>query len=453
MSRLLVAGGTLIGLSDRGDVARADLYAEGGSIVAVGESAGRRAAASGEPVETLDARGKWVLPGFVNAHLHLCQTLLRNGPEGLELLPWLERHVWPGEAAHDAETLSVSARLGLAECLASGVTAVLDMGTVRHSDVLFREAARAGVRYTGGNVLMDDPATTPPYLREEAAAGLAETRRLVAEWHGRERDRLRVAVQPRFAVACTDGLLRDAAALAAGSDLTVHTHASESLAECELVRRRTGLDNIAYLETVGLLTPAACVAHAVHTGESEWRKLARAGATVVHCPSSNAKLRSGICPVARLLGAGVRVALGADGAACNDRLDPFAEMRLAAVLPGLRSPSERLSAFEVLRLATHGGARALRLPGGDGLAPGARADLAILDPDAGWALPETWTDEPHVAIVHAMGRENVLATVVDGIVRYRASDPTVGGIKPEPAEVRDAARRLRARMTESRRRS
>jgi len=175
MSRLLVRGATLIGLARREDVAPAtDLYAEDGVIRAVGAEAARMAGAPGEPVERLDAEGKWAIPGFVQAHLHLCQTLLRNGPGDLELLPWLERHVWPGEAAHDAETMSASARLGLSECLASGVTAVLDMGTVRQSDALFEVAARAGIRYTGGNVLMDDPQTTPGNLRASAAEGTSK---------------------------------------------------------------------------------------------------------------------------------------------------------------------------------------------------------------------------------------------------------------------------------------
>jgi cytosine/adenosine deaminase-related metal-dependent hydrolase len=448
MSRLLLEGGTLIGLENRGDVRPAtDLYAENGTIAALGEEARAAAARRGEPVERFDARGRWVLPGFVQAHLHLCQTLLRNGPEELELLPWLTAHVWPGEAAHDAETLSVSARLGLSECLASGVTAVLDMGTVRHSDALFRAAARAGIRYTGGNVLMDDPRTTPEELSAPAREGLAETERLLADWHGRERGRLRVAVQPRFAVACTDELLRNAARLAAEKGLIVHTHASESRAECDLVRERTGLENVAYLDAVGLLTPRTSLAHAVHTGENEWRRLAERGTTVVHCPSSNARLASGVCPVAGLRAAGVCVALGSDGAACNDRLDPFGEMRLAAALSRLRDPSAAPSAFDVLRMATVAGARALDLPGLDGLAPGGRADFAILDPEAGWSLPESWTDEPHASIVHSMGRENVSATVVDGVVRYRANDPTVGGLKPPAAEVRTAVKNLKGRMS------
>ncbi|MEO8430540.1 MAG: amidohydrolase family protein [Acidobacteriota bacterium] len=445
MSRLLVENGTLIGLASPADIRIADLYAEDGTIRAVGEEAGRLAAVTGEPVEKLNARGKWIIPGFVQAHLHLCQTLLRNGPEDLQLLSWLERHVWPGEASHDAETMMVSARLGLSECLAGGVTAVLDMGTVRHSDSLFRAAARSGIRYTGGNALMDDPDTTPVNLRARADDGLAETERLRVTWHGRERGRLRVAVQPRFAVTSTEELLRGAAELAADRNLILHTHASENRDEVELVRMRTGMGNLAYLDGLGLLTPRTCVAHAVHTDSRDWSLLADRKTSVVHCPSSNMRLRSGVCPVTGLQAAGVRVALGSDGAACNDRLDPFAEMRLATFLPRTRE-REELTAFDALRMATVEGARALRLSEEVGLQAGALCDLAILDPEAGWALPDTWTDRPYGAIVHAMGRENVAATIVDGVVRHRAGDPTTGGLKPSASEVRVAAQKLKSRM-------
>jgi 5-methylthioadenosine/S-adenosylhomocysteine deaminase len=451
MSRLLIEGGTLVGLTTPGDVRRdTDLLVEDGRIRSLGGEAG------GEPdggreaparaIDRLDARGCWVLPGFVQAHLHLCQTLLRNGPEDLELLPWLERHVWPGEAAHDAWTLGVSARLGLAESLSAGVTAVLDMGTVQHSDALFEAAAASGIRYVGGNVLMDDPATTPPALRAPAEEGLAETERLREKWHGKANGLLAVAVQPRFAVSCTDALLRAAAELADRRRLLVHTHVSENRAECALVLERTGLPNVAYLDSVGLLSPRACVAHAVHTDERDFEILARRGATVAHCPSSNLKLASGICPVPELARAGVRVALGSDGAACNNLLDPFREIRLAALLPRARPVPATLSAFDVLRMATWNGAAALGLDGPEGLVPGARADLVVLDPEAGWSLPDDWSGEPFGAIVYSMGRENVAATIVDGVIRYRRDDPTVFGLKPSPEEIREATRALRSRM-------
>ena len=449
MNRLLIEGATLVGLTSPADVhPDTDLYAEEGRVRATGPEARRGAEESergGAAVERLDARGLWALPGFVQAHLHLCQTLLRNGPENLALLPWLRSHVWPGEAAHDAWTMSVSARLGIAECLSAGVVAVLDMGTLRHSDALFEAAGAAGVRYTGGNVLMDDPETTPPYLRATAEDGLAETERLYAKWHGGEGGRLSVAVQPRFAVSCTDRLLKAAASLAREKNLVVHTHASENRSECELVLRRTGMRNLAYLDAVGLLGPKTCVAHAVQTDEEDFRLLALRQTAVAHCPWSNLKLASGVCPVGGLRRAGVRVALGSDGAACNNLLDPFHEMRLAALLPAARGEQD-LSAYEVLRMAATDGAAALGLHGPGGFVPGARADVVLLDPDAGWSLPDDWTAAPHGAIVFSMGRENVAATVVDGVVRYRREDPSVGGLKPSPQEVREATRALRSRV-------
>jgi 5-methylthioadenosine/S-adenosylhomocysteine deaminase len=447
MSGLFVEGATLLGLTERSDIAPAtDLYAEGGKIRATGDAAARLAREADGPVTRLKARGKWALPGFVQAHLHLCQTLLRNGPEDLELLPWLRGHVWPGEAAHDRETLAVSARLGLSECLASGVTAVLDMGTVRHSDALFEAAALSGIRYAGGNVLMDDPETTPQDLRAPAQEGLAETERLRAAFHGGGDGRLSMAVQPRFAVSCTDALLRRAAEYAAARDLLLHSHVSENRGEIELVRRRTGMGNVAYLESVGLLTGRTCLAHAVHADRADREMLAARGVSVAHCPTSNMRLASGVCPVTDLARAGVNVALGSDGAACNNSLDPFREIRLAGYLPQTREPSERIPAFELLRMATWHGARALHLGGPEGIVAGARADLVLLDPEAGWALPDDWSKEPYGAIVHSMSPGNVFATIVDGIVRYRAGDPTVGGLKPSPAEVREAVKSLKSRM-------
>ena len=183
MTPLFVENALVIGMTSPADVTPGGhVLVEDGAIAALHGDAERRAreiTAAGRPLERLDARGLWLLPGFVQTHIHLCQTLLRNGPDDLPLLPWLRTHVWPGEAAHDEATLEVSARLGLAELLAGGTTTILDMGTVRHTDAVFRAAEASGLRVTSGNALMDDPSTNPEELRLGTDESLEEVERLV----------------------------------------------------------------------------------------------------------------------------------------------------------------------------------------------------------------------------------------------------------------------------------
>ncbi|HEX2757487.1 MAG TPA: amidohydrolase family protein, partial [Thermoanaerobaculia bacterium] len=203
MTPLFVENALVIGMTRPSDVTSGGhVLVEDGVITALHGDAERRArqiAAAGRPIERLDARGLWLLPGFVQTHIHLCQALLRNGPDDLPLLPWLRTHVWPGEAAHDEATLEVSARLGLAELLSGGTTAILDMGSVRHTDAVFRAAEASGLRVTSGNALMDDPATNPEDLRAGTDESLEEVERLAKKWHGAADGKLRVAYCPRFA--------------------------------------------------------------------------------------------------------------------------------------------------------------------------------------------------------------------------------------------------------------
>jgi cytosine/adenosine deaminase-related metal-dependent hydrolase len=449
---LFVENALVIGMTKASDVtAGGHVLVEDGVITALHGDAERRAreiAAAGRPLERLDARGLWLLPGFVQTHIHLCQTLLRNGPDDLPLLPWLRMHVWPGEAAHDEATLEVSARLGLAELLAGGTTAILDMGTVRHTDAVFRAAEASGLRVTSGNALMDDPATNPEDLRAGTDESLKEVERLAKKWHGAAGGKLRVAYCPRFAVSCTDRLLRGAAARALSNGFLVHTHASENAEELALVMQRTGKRNVAYLDDVGISGSHVVLAHVIHTDEAERALLAARGTTVAHCPSSNLKLASGVCPVPEYRAQGIRVTLGADGAPCNDRLDAFTEMRLAALLPKVRLGPGALSAWDVVRMATAEGASALGLPTGT-LERGRRADLLLLDPGSGFAEPTTWRDDPYGPIVYSMDRSHVVATFVDGISLYRrgASFP----LKPSSAEIGAAVAALKRRRFEQKR--
>lgn len=321
------------------------------------------------------------MPGLIQAHVHLCQTLFRGLADDLRLEDWLVRRIWPLEAAHTEETVYASALLGAAELLLGGTTAILDMETVHHTDAAFQALERIGIRATAGKCLMDaHPEGAPLELAETTDAALGEAESLAQRWHGEAGGRLRVCFAPRFVPSCSGPLLRAASDLAERFDAQLHTHAAETIVERETVLRTTGLEEIAYLDSVGIAGPRAALAHCVWVDSHEIARLARQGTTVVHCPSSNLKLASGVAKIPEMLAAGCRVAIGADGAPCNNRLDAFAEMRLAALIQKPRLGADALPAAQVLDLATLGGAAALGLADEVGsIAPGKRADLVVLD--------------------------------------------------------------------------
>jgi cytosine/adenosine deaminase-related metal-dependent hydrolase len=336
---------------------------------------------SNAPAErSVDAQGLVVIPGLIQAHLHLCQTLFRGLAEDRPLLAWLRERIWPLEAAHDPDSLRASARLGVAELLLGGTTAILDMGTVHHTDALFETAAETGIRYTGGKALMDAGDGVPPGLLEGTAVALLESDKLADRWHEREGGRLRYAYSPRFALTATFDLLRSVGARARANQMLVHTHASEQREETDLVRQRFGVSNIQLLANLGLAETNACFAHCVWPEPEEFEVLASGGASVVHCPSCNLKLSSGVAPIAEYLEHGVNVALGADGAASNNRLDGWEELRLAGLLGKYRGGPTALPAVDLFEIATIGGARALGLDADIGsIEIGKSADLAVLE--------------------------------------------------------------------------
>lgn len=336
----------------------------------------------GSVERTLDASGRVVVPGLVQAHLHLCQTLFRGLAEERQLLRWLRERIWPLEAAHDPASLRASARLSLAELLKGGTTSILDMGTVHHTDALFEAAAESGIRYTGGKAMMDAGDGVPAGLLESTAASLRESDRLARQWHGAEGGRLRYAYCPRFVLTSTWDLLRSVAQRANRDGFVIHTHASEQRDETGEVVRRFGAPNIRLLASVGMGEENTCLAHCVWPEADEMDVLMAGGAHVVHCPSCNLKLGSGVAPVVDYLERGINVALGADGAASNNRLDGWEELRLAGLLAKGRYGASALAPAQAFELATLGGARALGLEDDIGsLEPGKWADLAILDLD------------------------------------------------------------------------
>jgi 5-methylthioadenosine/S-adenosylhomocysteine deaminase len=433
---LAIRGGTLVTMDPLRTVGQWDLLVDDeGRISALVEPG-----ANVKARVSIDASGMLVVPGLIQAHVHLCQTLFRGLAEERPLLDWLRERIWPLEAAHDPASMHASARLGIAELLRGGTTAILDMGSVHHTDVLFEAAAETGIRYTGGKALMDTGDGVPAGLLEPTAVALRDSDRMAEKWHEREGGRLRYAYSPRFVLSATFDLLRSVGARARANHMLVHTHASEQREETDRVRQRFGASNIQLLANLGLAETNACLAHCVWPEPDETDVLATGGATVVHCPSCNLKLGSGVAPIANYLEAGVNVALGADGAASNNRLDAWEELRLTALLARFRDGPTAVSAIEAFEIATLGGARALGLDADIGsIELGKVADLAILDLRGAHAAGP---DDVYTQLVFSAHARDVRTVVVGGRVLVRDGQLT----ELDEADVVSEAAKQRQRL-------
>jgi len=393
-------------MNDALEIFSGDVLVDDGRIVEIGNLSARQAS------RTINAGGGYLLPGFVQTHVHLCQTLFRGYADDLALMEWLRTRIWPMEAAHTPASLTAAARLAAAELLLGGTTTVLTMETVHDTDAVFAALEPMGLRAVVGKCMMDADSAVPARLLEQTSASIDESLAIAARWHGHANGRLRAAFAPRFAVSCSRELLEAVGALSTERQLLVHTHASENKEEIALVRSRTGRANVAYLDEVGLASPKLCLAHCVWVDESEQELIAKRGVKVLHCPGSNVKLSSGIAPITEMRKRGISVSLGADGAACNNQLDMFAEMRLAGGLQAIAFGPGSLRAMDLLQMATREGARALGLDEQIGsIEVGKRADLILIERDR----PHLATSpDPVSALVYAARPSDVRATVVDG---------------------------------------
>jgi 5-methylthioadenosine/S-adenosylhomocysteine deaminase len=426
---LLIRGGLIITMNDAFEVLEGDVSIRDGRIAAIASNI------STPHDRVVNARGGYVLPGLIQTHIHLCQTLFRGFADDLPLMDWLRKRVWPMEAAHTPPSLRAATRLAATELLCSGTTTVLTMETVHDTDVVFETVAESGLRATIGKCMMDFDAQVPKRLQETTRASIDESLAIRARWDGQAGGRVRAAFAPRFAVSCSRNLLEEVASLSSRHDALVHTHASESKDEIEIVKSVSGgLTNIQYLDAVHLASPHLCAAHCVWVDDREQQLLAAHDVKVLHCPGSNLKLGSGIAPVPEMRARGVTVSLGADGAACNNRLDIFEEMRLAAILQAMRQRPGVLSARDVLWMATRAGARTLGLEAEIGsLESGKRADVIIVDRDRPHLAPGP---DAYSTLVYAARGSDVRATIVDGELLVDDFLP----VRVDRAEVAIAAR-------------
>ena len=412
-SSVLLRGGTIVTMNPKREIGKGDVYIEDGRIRGIGAqaSAGRKVD------EIVDCSDCLIVPGFVQPHIHLCQTLFRGGADDLELLDWLKLRIWPFEAAHDYDSLFASAMLGAAELLLSGTTAILDMGTVHHTDAIFEAASRLGLRATIGKAMMDFGDDIPLGLQETTEFSLEESLALAARWHGKDNDRLRYAFAPRFVLSCSEKLLKAVVFEARSRGLGIHTHASENRNEMQAVKDVCGMDNLSYFESIGMVGDDTVLAHCVHVSDEGMNMLAETGTHVAHCPSSNLKLASGIAQIPEMLERGINVGLASDGAPCSNTLDQFVQMRLAGLIQKPRLGPTTMPAEKIVELATINGAKALGLESEIGsLVEGKKADIAIIDATGFHLAP---AENPYSMLAYACRATDVLHVLTDGEFRVR----------------------------------
>ena len=379
------------------------LLVDAGRIVAIVPSSA--VAAAWAPRETVELPTHVLLPGLVNAHAHSAMALLRGVADDLPLKAWLEDRIWPREGRHvSPEFVRDGTLVACAEMLAGGITCCNDM--YFYPDASARVYEEVGLRAMVGLPVLDFPTAYAPdadgYLREGLAA---------RDLHKHSR-RLAFSLTPHAPYTVGDESFAKIVTYARQLDLPIQTHLQETRRELDDALA-AGETPLARLDRLGATGPAFVAVHAVHPGPGDIALLAKQGCHVVHCPASNMKLASGIAPVTAYLGAGINVALGTDGAASNNRLDMFGEMRLASLLAKVGGgDASALPAQAALRMATIAGAKAIGFDDRIGsLEPGKEADAIAVDFSAAALAP---CYDPVSHLVHAAGREHVTDVWIEG---------------------------------------
>jgi 5-methylthioadenosine/S-adenosylhomocysteine deaminase len=376
-----------------------------------------------------------LIPGLVNLHCHAAMTLLRGLADDLPLMTWLQEHVWPAEARHVSdEFVHDGSLLAAAEMLRGGTTCFNDM--YFFPEATARAALRAGIRASLGVITVEFPSA----YATDAAGYLHKGLATRDAYQGEEL--LSFCLAPHAPYTVGDDTLRRIATLAEEIDAPIHTHVHETADEIAQGVARNGMRPVERLLRLGIVGPRLIAVHAIHLEAAEIDLLAREGASIAHCPSSNLKLANGIAPVAAFRERGITMGLGTDGAASNNRLDMLTEMRSASLLAkGSSGDARVLGAHEVLRIATLEGARALGLDRKIGsIVPGKQADLAAVELSSLETLP---CFDPVSDLLYSAGREHVTHVWVAG--EARLSDRRLAGIDMEDVRAKAAWWRQRIR--------
>jgi 5-methylthioadenosine/S-adenosylhomocysteine deaminase len=369
---------------------------------------------AGDFDKVIEAEGKVAMPGFVQPHIHLCQTLFRGLADDMELMDWLKYRIWPLEGAHDEESIYYSAKLGLSELIKGGTTSIVDMETVHFTDRAIKAIYESGIRAITGKVMMDYGSDVPESLMEDKESSIKESIKLLKKWHGKDGGRIEYAFAPRFVVSCSEELLAEVEKLSKEYGVKVHTHASENKGEIEFVEKDRGMRNVSYLKKLGLLDKNLILAHCIWLDEEEQNLIKTSGTKVVHCPSSNLKLASGVAKIPEMMDLGIDIGLASDGPPCSNNLDAFMEMRLSSLIQKVRLGPKSMDCSTVLQMATMGGAKVMGKEKEIGsLEEGKKADIIILDLNKVHNAP-SFRNNVESQIVFSGKTENVDTTIVNG---------------------------------------
>ncbi|PSP27473.1 S-adenosylhomocysteine deaminase [Halobacteriales archaeon QH_2_65_14] len=356
--------------------------------------------------ESLDASDGLVIPGLVNAHTHVAMTLFRGYADDKELDAWLQEDIWPVEAELQAGDVTAGTKLGIAEMIRSGTTAFADM-------YFFMPQVAEAVEETGVRALLGHGCITVGKDEDAAHEEFEEGLGFAREYDGRGDGRVRTMFTPHSLTTVGKEFYEEYVPRARKEGIPIHIHANETDNEVDPIVEERGKRPLEYAEELGLLADDSFIAHGVYVDARERELLAEHGTAVIHCPASNMKLASGIAPVQAMLDEGVQVGLGTDGAASNNDLDMFDEMRDAAMVGKLAADdASAVPARAVVRMATQGSANALGFDSGR-IEAGANADVAVVD-----------LDQPHLTprhdlvshLAYAVKGSDVRHTVCDGEV-------------------------------------
>lgn len=381
----------------------------GDSIVAVGHE--DEICSKYESDDVLDCNGQVVMPGLINGHTHAPMTLLRGLSDDLRLDVWLMGYIMPVEREFvSPEFCILGTKLACAEMIKCGTTTYSDM--YYFEDDIAQATAEAGMRAVLGQTVIKFPAPDSQFYEE----GLTRTRSFIEKW--KDHALIVPAVSPHAPYTCTPEILKACAALAKEFDVPLHTHLAETAIEVEQLREEHGIPVVPYIKRQNMLDVKLIGAHLIHIDEGEARELAKYGCGGVHNPSSNLKLASGAAPVTKMLELKMNVGIGTDGAASNNDLDMFEEMRLASFLAKFQSGDPTsLPAKQVLNMATHGGAKALHINDVTGsIEPGKRADIIVVDISPVHNAPRFMRDPDgtYAQIVYASKATDVLHVMCNG---------------------------------------